>query len=84
MLPKDVLCVVFSLCKYTQNSFSLAGLAVHGSVALIAGRLVPACKNLLEKATVRTPSSYRVPQYHSYAAGTSGLNLVFLSLSYEK
>lgn len=79
-----MLCVVFSLCKYTRNSFSLAGLADPGSVTVIAGSLVPACKNLLEKATLRIPGSCRVPQYHSYADGTSGLNLVFLSLSYEK
>lgn len=47
MIPKYVLWVVFSLCKYTQNSFSLAGLAVACNVTVIAGRLVPACKTCL-------------------------------------
>lgn len=42
-----MLWAVFSLCKYTGNSFSLVGLAVACNATVIAGMLVPACKTRL-------------------------------------
>jgi len=83
VIPNYVLWGGFSLCKYTQNSFSLAGLAVACNVAVIAGTRCQR-ENLLEKPALRITSSCGVARYHSYADGRSGFYLVFLSLSYEK